>query len=421
MKKKEIFIIFILVVLATFLSLWWFEQTARYKLMSLPYPYGRTLYPEKLQFVRLFSVLTPFVFVFWFLILIGVRQITMIIVKKVRLGKAKLELEETMNFNDSLSKKQISLIFAVSVLIVSTSSFVVPKFFKNCQERAKDVYKIFEDNQVNYCQKDTDCTIFSETNCPFPCGWLANKNADLGPIKEKMSRYFDDGCPMCERKCAMSKPENIRCLQGKCNDAAIAKDVQIKTLNGVLVGKEGTKTSQCYCAGGSDYFTLQTSGEELVLEFEPTYTEAQMSKFSGKNVAITGEKKVRKVDVECLPEQQCPLISGSVFTCEVLKVNKISEYKTIDCYDCGEGGWQKMSKNCGQQIIAKNNFRSCLMNFSWSSVNQNTGIDEIKEGYIEIGGSEVLKNPTNKSIKVFIYHQWAVDKDGNLYLLEQLG
>lgn len=93
----------------------------------------------------------------------------------------------------------------------------------------------------------------------------------------------------------------------------------------------------------------------------------------------------------------------------------------VDCYDCGKGGWQKMSVNCGQQIIAKNDFKGCLINFSWSSVNQNMSLDDIKEGYIEIGGLEVLNAPTPKSIKVLIYNQWAVDIDGNLYLFEQLG
>ena len=98
-----------------------------------------------------------------------------------------------------------------------------------------------------------------------------------------------------------------------------------------------------------------------------------------------------------------------------------SNNSSIDCYDCGEGGWQKMSEKCGQTIITKNDFKSCLIDFTWSLVSQNTSTDEIKDGYIEIGGSEVLKSPTTKSIKVFIYHQWAVDKDGNLYLLGQLG
>lgn len=106
---------------------------------------------------------------------------------------------------------------------------------------------------------------------------------------------------------------------------------------------------------------------------------------------------------------------------EVVGYSSGGNNNSADCYDCGESGWQKMSDKCGQQIAAKNDYKNCLINFSWSLVNQNTNIDEIKEGYIEIGGSEILENPTSKSIKVFIYHQWAVDKDGNLYLLGQLG
>ncbi len=102
-------------------------------------------------------------------------------------------------------------------------------------------------------------------------------------------------------------------------------------------------------------------------------------------------------------------------------LNKPINTGSGDCVDCGEGGWQKMSEKCGQTILSKNEFKSCLMPFSWASVNQNTSVEEIKEGYIEIGGVEILKSPTAKSIKVFIYHQWAVDKNGSLYLLGQLG
>ena len=80
-----------------------------------------------------------------------------------------------------------------------------------------------------------------------------------------------------------------------------------------------------------------------------------------------------------------------------------------------------MSEKCGQTITTKNDFKSCLMSFSWSSINQNTSTDKIIDGYIEIGGSEVLNNPTTKSIKVFIYNRWAVDKDGILYSLSELG
>jgi hypothetical protein len=207
------------------------------------------------------------------------------------------------------------------------------------------------------------------------------------------------------------------------NDVEIVGYNSGTTLNGTLIKNGWNKSFESYCAQGSDYFTLKTESENLVLEFEPVYSEEQMTKFSDKNVAITGEMKSRKI--ECPEGSQCPATPDGVFTCEVFKVNKISDSKSINnsvnCVDCGESGWQKMSNKCGQSIITKNDFKSCLINFSWSSVNQNTSTDEIKDGYIEIGGSEVLKNPTTKSIKVFIYHQWAVDRDGNLYLLGQLG
>ncbi len=98
-----------------------------------------------------------------------------------------------------------------------------------------------------------------------------------------------------------------------------------------------------------------------------------------------------------------------------------NECRPAKCVDCGVGGWQKMSEVCVQPVPTKNDARGCFINFSWSSVTSTTNIDEIKDGYIEIGGLEVLKNPTIKSIKVFIYHQWAIDEEGNLYLLGQLG
>ena len=80
-----------------------------------------------------------------------------------------------------------------------------------------------------------------------------------------------------------------------------------------------------------------------------------------------------------------------------------------------------MSEKCVHPIIVKNDFKYCLMNYNWSPLNTNVNINEIGDGYIEIGSFEIIQNPTSKSIKVFIYHQWAADGEGKLYLLSQLG
>ena len=92
-----------------------------------------------------------------------------------------------------------------------------------------------------------------------------------------------------------------------------------------------------------------------------------------------------------------------------------------NCADCGKDGWQKMDVSCGQEIFNTNDFKKCLTNFSWSSVNDETSLENVKEGYIKISGKETLNNPVGNSIKVYIFNQWSVDKDGNLYLLGQLG
>lgn len=107
--------------------------------------------------------------------------------------------------------------------------------------------------------------------------------------------------------------------------------------------------------------------------------------------------------------------------CSGIGLTKIEAFSPTDCMDCGIGGWAQMDKQCGQKIAAKDQFKSCLAGSSLSQVDQNTDISQIEEGYIEIGGMLVLGKPTEYSIKVFIYKQWAVDADGNLYLLGMPG
>ena len=91
------------------------------------------------------------------------------------------------------------------------------------------------------------------------------------------------------------------------------------------------------------------------------------------------------------------------------------------CADCGQGGWKKMDDKCTKKISNKNDFKNCLKEFNWSSVDKNTDLEKFEEGFIEMGGMELMDNPTANSIKVFNYRQWSVDENGQLYLLGQLG
>lgn len=91
------------------------------------------------------------------------------------------------------------------------------------------------------------------------------------------------------------------------------------------------------------------------------------------------------------------------------------------CADCGKGGWEKMEYKCAGKISDSSDFKACLESYAWSSVNESTSLEEFKEGYIEMGGLKILDRPTANSIKIFNYHQWSVDENGQLYLLGQLG
>jgi len=109
-------------------------------------------------------------------------------------------------------------------------------------------------------------------------------------------------------------------------------------------------------------------------------------------------------------------------------IQKTNVEKNI-CYDCGKGGWEKMDKKCNKNITNKKDFKNCLMTINWSNKKDDTGVmemrnvsvEEMENGYIEINSMEILNKPSTNSIEVIIYRQWAVDVNGNLYLLGQLG
>lgn len=191
-------------------------------------------------------------------------------------------------------------------------------------------------------------------------------------------------------------------------------------IQGTLVKKEWAKSFESYCSQGGDYFTLVADSEELVLDFWPPYSESQMTKFSGKNIAIIGAKKQR--EIKCPKGSQCPLTPDNIFRCEVFKVVKIIpiDNTSEDCLACLETGWRKLSsKKCPQETKTKEGVKNCLLSFDLPSINQTTDITEIIEGYIDMGGMEIMNSPTRTSIGVFVWHQFAVDTAGNFYWLMQ--
>lgn len=93
-----------------------------------------------------------------------------------------------------------------------------------------------------------------------------------------------------------------------------------------------------------------------------------------------------------------------------------------DCYDCGTSGWAAMERSCKSEILSKADFKNCLIDLKWPTLaGEKNPETHMKDGYIELGKMTTLKKPTPTSIKVIFYHQWAVDLNGTLYLLEQLG
>ncbi len=92
-----------------------------------------------------------------------------------------------------------------------------------------------------------------------------------------------------------------------------------------------------------------------------------------------------------------------------------------ECTDCGEGGWGEMDISCPDPIRAKNDFKQCLKELPEAGVTDSTDINEFREGYIKIHEMDVHETSVPDSIKVFIYHQWAVDSQGQIYLMGQLG
>ncbi|MCU0449857.1 MAG: hypothetical protein MUC97_08445 [Bernardetiaceae bacterium] len=106
---------------------------------------------------------------------------------------------------------------------------------------------------------------------------------------------------------------------------AHAQEAQEGTLTGKLVRKPWTKTTQSYCAQGSDYYVLQlASGEELVLEGG---RPKRLRTLTDRQVTVVGRQtsKVVKPKEENPMEQRPVGLPGqpNEFTCTVFVVRQL--------------------------------------------------------------------------------------------------
>lgn len=119
-----------------------------------------------------------------------------------------------------------------------------------------------------------------------------------------------------------SSDPNVQSMTSEvmCSIFVVEKILKKTMLTGIIVKKPWTKSTQSYCAGGSDYYVLKTTDKEIVLQGDEELLAANL----GKEVKITGtwETKVIKSN----PNEQRPVNpfeEDSDFKCEVYVVESI--------------------------------------------------------------------------------------------------
>lgn len=68
------------------------------------------------------------------------------------------------------------------------------------------------------------------------------------------------------------------------------------SLTGTLVQKRAAKTVQSYCAGGSEFYTLQTDKEEYILTWDQMPSESQLKAYISKSVQVVGTVETYKIE-----------------------------------------------------------------------------------------------------------------------------
>lgn len=101
--------------------------------------------------------------------------------------------------------------------------------------------------------------------------------------------------------------------------------VVTQKMQGKIILKSWSKSTESYCAGGSDYFVLAKGEEEIILENQ---SKQNLENFTNKTVWITGFLKKKTIKPSNNPNEQRPVnmnLDGEEenFTCEVFVIKKI--------------------------------------------------------------------------------------------------
>ncbi len=106
-----------------------------------------------------------------------------------------------------------------------------------------------------------------------------------------------------------------------------------RDITGLLIKKPWSKSTDSYCAQGSDFYVLQTKDHTHILDFSEYKSPAsQWTKWTNKNVRIKGETRTRTIKApdDNLSQRPADVISpdgktvSSDFTCTVFVVKSIN-------------------------------------------------------------------------------------------------
>lgn len=114
-----------------------------------------------------------------------------------------------------MNKKYILFAILLTIFIIILY-FILIQDNINCDKLKNDIDQLLD--KANNCELVSDCEVNAEFGCPFGCYNLANKNADLSYIRDKVKDY-NSNCAICMYGCAGNpKQEDIQCRNNKCID-----------------------------------------------------------------------------------------------------------------------------------------------------------------------------------------------------------